>query len=360
MRHNSILQQTKKSVKFGTHFTRDRKKFTPALLARWNLFPSLVKGVLLRLKGILSPLHVWGCYLLLPWVKGVTSSLPESRVSFPHSLSQGCPFLTPSVKGVLLRLKGIMSPLHVWGCSLLLPWVKGVLSSIPESRVSFPHSLSQGCPVEAQGYPVPTPCLRVFSSPSLSQGCTFQTPWVKGVLFLLLVHGCPVLPFCVKGVLSSLPVLRTSYLPLCLKAGLVSLPVLGCPVLTTCVDGVLSMLSVLWVSCPVLTPFVQVRGYQIFCGERLVQRVRSASRTKALLHGVALAEPTTFRIHSVKDGEVLSPPVEVCFLELLFSENQKHFFAGALHPKHGSAQGEKDQPSAGGVKLLKHGQSVLQ
>jgi len=55
----------------------------------------------------------------------------------------------------------------------------------------------------------------------------------------------------------------------------------------------------------------EVRGYQIFCGGRLVQRVRSASRTKALLHGVALAEPTTFRIHSVKDGEVLSPPIEV-------------------------------------------------
>ena len=89
----------------------------------------------------------------------------------------------------------------------------------------------------------------------------------------------------------------------------------GVPIHTTCVDGVLSILSVLSLSCPVLTPYVQVRGYQIFCGGRLVQRVRSASRTKALLHGVALAEPTTFRIHSVKDGEVLSPPVEVCFLE---------------------------------------------
>ena len=63
--------------------------------------------------------------------------------------------------------------------------------------------------------------------------------------------------------------------------------------------------------CPFLTPCVQVLGYQIFCGGHLVQRVRSASRTKALLHGVALAEPTTIRIHSVMDGEVLSPPVEV-------------------------------------------------
>ena len=29
----------------------------------------------------------------------------------------------------------------------------------------------------------------------------------------------------------------------------------------------------------------QVTGYQIFCGSHLLQRVRSASRTKALLHG---------------------------------------------------------------------------
>ena len=38
-RHTSLLQQN--SVKFGTHFTRARKKFTPALLASWKVFPSL-------------------------------------------------------------------------------------------------------------------------------------------------------------------------------------------------------------------------------------------------------------------------------------------------------------------------------
>ena len=32
------------SVKFGAHFTRARKKFTPALLASWNVFPSLGGG----------------------------------------------------------------------------------------------------------------------------------------------------------------------------------------------------------------------------------------------------------------------------------------------------------------------------
>ena len=37
--HNSLLQ--KNSVEFGTNFTRARKKNTPALLARWNIFPSL-------------------------------------------------------------------------------------------------------------------------------------------------------------------------------------------------------------------------------------------------------------------------------------------------------------------------------
>ena len=39
LRHNSLLQQN--SVKFGTNFTRARKKYTPALLVRWNISPSL-------------------------------------------------------------------------------------------------------------------------------------------------------------------------------------------------------------------------------------------------------------------------------------------------------------------------------
>ena len=47
-RHNSFLQQN--SVKFGTNFTRGRKKFTPVLLARWNIFLSLgVRGWCLHL-----------------------------------------------------------------------------------------------------------------------------------------------------------------------------------------------------------------------------------------------------------------------------------------------------------------------
>ena len=48
------------SVKFCTNFTRAREKFTPALLARWNIFPSLalvhVPGCLLPL--LLAPLPV--------------------------------------------------------------------------------------------------------------------------------------------------------------------------------------------------------------------------------------------------------------------------------------------------------------
>merc|ERR1719436_120648 len=56
----------------------------------------------------------------------------------------------------------------------------------------------------------------------------------------------------------------------------------------------------------------EVTGYQIFSGSHLLQRVRSASRTKALLHGLPLQEPTTLAIHSAA-GERLSPPVEVTY-----------------------------------------------
>jgi len=56
----------------------------------------------------------------------------------------------------------------------------------------------------------------------------------------------------------------------------------------------------------------EVTGYQIFCGSHLLQRVRSASRTKALLHGLPLQEPTTLAIHSAA-GERLSPPVQVTY-----------------------------------------------
>merc|ERR1712223_1825467 len=56
----------------------------------------------------------------------------------------------------------------------------------------------------------------------------------------------------------------------------------------------------------------EVTGYQIFSGSHLLKRVRSASRTKALLHGLPLQEPTTLAIHSAA-GERLSPPVEVTY-----------------------------------------------
>merc|ERR1712130_992589 len=56
----------------------------------------------------------------------------------------------------------------------------------------------------------------------------------------------------------------------------------------------------------------EVTGYQIFCGSHLLQRVRSASRTKALLHGLPLQEATTLAIHSAA-GERLSPPVQVTY-----------------------------------------------
>ena len=39
LRHSSLLRQN--TVKFGTDFTRARKKFTQALLARLYVFPSL-------------------------------------------------------------------------------------------------------------------------------------------------------------------------------------------------------------------------------------------------------------------------------------------------------------------------------
>ena len=41
LRQNSLLRQN--SVKFSKNFHRARKKITPALLAPWNIFPSLMQ-----------------------------------------------------------------------------------------------------------------------------------------------------------------------------------------------------------------------------------------------------------------------------------------------------------------------------
>merc|ERR1719397_1201575 len=69
-------------------------------------------------------------------------------------------------------------------------------------------------------------------------------------------------------------------------------------------------LTVLWALPPPGQD--EVTGYQIFCGSHLLQRVRSASRTKALLHGLPLQEATTLAIHSAA-GERLSPSVQVTY-----------------------------------------------
>jgi len=63
----------------------------------------------------------------------------------------------------------------------------------------------------------------------------------------------------------------------------------------------------------------EVTGYLIYVGGRVVQRVRSASRTKALLHGLVLENNLSIVLHATNAQDELSDPVEVvytCGMEL--------------------------------------------
>jgi len=63
----------------------------------------------------------------------------------------------------------------------------------------------------------------------------------------------------------------------------------------------------------------EVTGYLIYVGGRVVQRVRSASRTKALLHGLVLEDNLSIVLHATNAQDELSDPVEVvytCGMEL--------------------------------------------
>merc|ERR1719369_781293 len=57
----------------------------------------------------------------------------------------------------------------------------------------------------------------------------------------------------------------------------------------------------------------EVTGYLIYVGGRVVQRVRSASRTKALLHGLVLEDNLSIVLHATNAQDELSDPVEVIY-----------------------------------------------
>jgi len=70
----------------------------------------------------------------------------------------------------------------------------------------------------------------------------------------------------------------------------------------------------------------EVTGYLIYVGGRVVQRVRSASRTKALLHGLVLEDNLSIVLHATNSQDELSDPVEVhytCGMELPDQKEKK-------------------------------------
>eukprot|EP00092_Neocalanus_flemingeri_P060393 GFUD01072374.1.p1 GENE.GFUD01072374.1~~GFUD01072374.1.p1 ORF type:complete len:2138 (-),score=539.44 GFUD01072374.1:426-6839(-) len=67
----------------------------------------------------------------------------------------------------------------------------------------------------------------------------------------------------------------------------------------------------------------EVTGYLIYVGGRLVQRVRSASRTKALLHGLHLENNLSIVLHATNSGDELSDPVEVVYTSSMVLPDQK-------------------------------------
>merc|ERR1719369_2249218 len=67
----------------------------------------------------------------------------------------------------------------------------------------------------------------------------------------------------------------------------------------------------------------EVTGYLIYVGGRVVQRVRSASRTKALLHGLVLENNLSIVLHATNSQDELSDPVEVVYTSGMVLPDQK-------------------------------------
>jgi len=67
----------------------------------------------------------------------------------------------------------------------------------------------------------------------------------------------------------------------------------------------------------------EVTGYLIYVGGCLVQRVRSANRTKALLHGLHLVDSLTIVLHSTNSNDDLSDPAEVVYTKGMVLPDQK-------------------------------------
>ena len=55
----------------------------------------------------------------------------------------------------------------------------------------------------------------------------------------------------------------------------------------------------------------------------MVQRVRSASRTKALLHGLVLEDDLSITLHATNSKDELSDPVEVVYTDGMALPDQK-------------------------------------
>ena len=86
--HNSPLRQN--SVRFGTNITRARKKFTPALLARWNIFPFRMLGSVNRVacycphisRDLVSPVYSILLSLLKLFRKENYSPVPPAAIFY--------------------------------------------------------------------------------------------------------------------------------------------------------------------------------------------------------------------------------------------------------------------------------------
>merc|ERR1712106_1189535 len=80
----------------------------------------------------------------------------------------------------------------------------------------------------------------------------------------------------------------------------------------------------------------EVTGYLIYVGGRVVQRVRSASRTKALLHGLVLENNLSIILHATNTRDELSDPVEVVYTNGMVLPDQKEKKRGKVtHVENG-------------------------
>jgi len=80
----------------------------------------------------------------------------------------------------------------------------------------------------------------------------------------------------------------------------------------------------------------EVTGYLIYVGGRVVQRVRSASRTKALLHGLVLENNLAIVLHATNTRDELSDPVEVVYTNGMVLPDQKEKKRGKVtHVENG-------------------------